>query len=196
MSVAWPSAASLPDNDDPEPPDGFYRLSHMPLRTPDSEGKAPMDADSDHRRPRRWRRWLRWLLRGVLLGAGLVLALGVGLLWYGNTDSPRFVWASPPGAVEPGETVTIEPVEGECAPNSRLFYRPGWFGRWQQTHVGQDRDMIDWWSIETRSYGEITPCDMGAWTVQVPADVTWTRVAACDISSRCVELRIELPDSD
>ncbi len=128
----------------------------------------------------------------MAVALGVLFALACGVLWSGNTDSLSFEWEAPTQRARPGEVVTIEPTAPEqCAPNSIVFHRPAAFGRWQQTHVGQTRAVVEWWSIETRTYSETMECAFGSWMVTVPPDVDWTPIAACDISNRCVRLEIE-----
>ncbi len=148
----------------------------------------PMESGEAERAPRRWRHLPRKLVAGVVV----VVALAAGFLFWGNTESlsfPTFFHADP---VSPGGVAVVRIDEGHCTAPLFVLERKSLFGRWQQTHVGQNRDVRQWWQISTRTLNSNMPCHIGPLEVVIPADITWSPVAVCDIDSSCVLIQVDL----
>jgi len=143
-------------------------------------------ASGEHRRGRRWPR----VVAGVF---GALALLFAGLLFWGNTNSlsfPEYLHADP---VAPGELAAVE-IDGlHCVGPLGWMGRKTLFGRWQQTHVGQNRDIRHWWQVSTQEVSSLSICLGGpVIEVQIPADITWSPVAICDFGYTCVLVEIDL----
>ncbi len=139
--------------------------------------------------PRRGRRWPR-VVAGVV---GTLALLFAGLLFWGNTDSlsfPEYLHADP---VAPGELAAVEIDGRHCVGPLGWMERKTLFGRWQQTHVGQKREIRHWWQISIREGSSNSICLGGpVIEVPIPADITWSPVAICTLDLTCVLVEIDL----
>jgi hypothetical protein len=134
--------------------------------------------------------------RTVLVTAAILLVALVvtgGLLWYTNTSMIHALDAGRPLAATPGDSVAIELPLEECTGSVVTFQRKGLFGRWQQTHVGQEREIVPWYHIGTRTLDSTLECSTSM-TLTIPADVTWSPVAACSIDMDCFVIDVDHGD--
>jgi len=135
----------------------------------------------------RRRRW-PWVVAGVI---GVLAVAFAGFLFWMNTDSlsfPDYLHADP---VAPGEVATVRIDTHNCVGPMGWMERRTLFGRWQQTHVGGERDVRHWWQISPREFSSIMPCLPGQIEEQIPNDVTWSPVAICSLDYTCVLVEID-----
>lgn len=133
--------------------------------------------------------------RKIVVGvSAALLFVGTAGLWFTNTASLDFPIQDEPLRLAPGETAEVD-LGGACPPNTVITYKPTRFGRWQQTHVNGQRDLIAWWSIRSREYFSTLECRIGPWPIELPEDVIGDRVALCGLGTgNCVEIRVDRAD--
>ena len=136
--------------------------------------------------------------RGRVVAAAVVALVVLGgsaVLWFSNTSTIHVLDAGRTLSGSPGDTLSVDvPVE-DCTPPIITFQRKGLFGRWQQTHVGQDRDVVPWYHVGSRTLDSPMPCLTGH-TITIPADVTWSPVAACSADMECFVIDVVSADGD
>lgn len=148
-----------------------------------------------------WRAWWLWRWAPVLIPVVLVLVPGLaaGFLWYSNT-SDLDIERTIEEPIGPGEsmTVAVEDDGSGCGPVFQRLFRER-LGRWQQTHTSADgrtwirleRSLWSWGSYEEFSS---LPCPIGGGgaTLQLPDDVEWSAVVACDFDNEgCVRFKVD-----
>lgn len=129
----------------------------------------------------------------VSIVVSVLALLFVGSVVMGNTDRltfPDYLSVSEP--VAPGDVAVVEISEGQCTGPLGFLEREWMFGRWRQTHSGTRRDEAHLWDLTGRSRESDLPCIMGQVDVPIPADVTWSPVAACTIDNECVRIEVVL----
>lgn len=132
---------------------------------------------------------------GLALAVLVTAGSAFGFLFWTQTDDITPTVAVSPAAVAPGETFVIEVGADTCMPTddrAYVWYRETWFGRWQQTHVGLERDVVHWYDIGERDYVFPPDCQFGPVELTVPRDITWSAAMVCREGNvaRCAELRV------
>lgn len=151
-------------------------------------------ADSSERTGLRGRR------RPILVAASVLLASVVALTGLRLEEAHlTFPYEGPSDAVRPGGDVEVRAPADTCGPLIVSLHSPSILGQWNQTHSGNavndvfDPDRKAWWSWRSGSFFTPVPCSIGGVThFTLPADVTSSTVAACDMDQRCAKIRVEL----
>jgi hypothetical protein len=118
----------------------------------------------------------------------LLTVLGAGGLWRLNTASITTVATQGDVIDEPGQSVKV--TLAQCMGPVVRLRRQGLFERWQQTHLNGERSIRPWYSLRAQSVSSVMPC-VSEFTVMIPADVTWSPIAACDVNDNCFLIRVE-----
>ncbi len=120
--------------------------------------------------------------------AVLAVCLAGAVLWLENTSDPAFLPQPSIPVTEPGAAVTVVTSDGGCTAPFVTWRRRGLLGRWQQTHVDGERDVIPWYNTRRHSVASPMPCVPFPRTLEVPVDIDYGLVAACTIDDRCVQV--------
>ncbi len=132
--------------------------------------------------------------RVVVAVAAAMVLLAISALWFGNTESLEFPFQDEPLQLAAGETAEVD-TGGVCPPNTVITYRPSHFGRWQQTHVGGELKIRQWWAVSTQEFFSTLQCRIGPWLVSLPDDLVSDRLALCGLGAEnCVEIIVERAD--
>jgi hypothetical protein len=138
------------------------------------------------------RRWkpIALTVAALMLGGG-----AAWLFWQARLSFPYEVTEQP---VVPGGRVEIRAPGEVCGPLLVSIRTPSVLWQWDQTHAGNvvddvfTRDERAWWSLSSSTYDTPVPClSGGTTTFTLPADVTATVVAVCDVERRCAKVHVD-----